>query len=238
MKKLCIGNWKMNCNKDMLLKFNPNTFMSYENVEVGIAVPHVYIQMAGDRFVEGRPCLCAQDCSGFDSGSHTGEVGARMLKELGVRYVILGHSERRSLLGESNDTVLSKLKLALGAGIEVILCVGETLEQRKNNVTNEVIRSQLDILSEVDGLERINVAYEPVWAIGTGQAASSKDIQSALDQIKNSLSRYTFKSRIIYGGSVKKSNCKEISRIEGLNGFLVGNASLTEEFSSIIKSLV
>ena len=209
---------------------------AYKNVEVGVAIPYVYIDDAKNKLGKVMH-LCAQDCSRFKGGPYTGEVSANMLKESGFRYAMVGHSERRSFLNELDSAVLEKIEACIEASLDIILCVGETLEERRNNKTIEKISMQLSILDEVKGLKRINVAYEPIWAIGTGKSAEVEDIKIVFSHINAILTRLKLEFRILYGGSVKKTNCINISKIGGLNGFLVGNSSLNDEFFSIIDSL-
>lgn len=235
MKKLCVGNWKMNCNKKTISDIDVAQ-ARLMSVEIGMAVPYVYIGAArvafGDAIV-----LCAQDCSQFKKGAYTGEVSAEMLKESGVERVVLGHSERRSLFRDDSKVLAQKVANCVEASLDVVYCVGETLEQRESKRTIEVITEQLSILRGVRGLHAVDVAYEPVWAIGTGKSATAEDIGVVVGRIKRDLEAFNLAGRVLYGGSVNKACCKELSVIESLDGFLVGNASLTNELFEIAQSL-
>eukprot|EP00866_Antonospora_locustae_P001134 jgi/Antlo1/1134/836 len=232
MKKLCIGNWKMNCSRETIAGFDASRADRYNRVEIGIALPYVYICMGSKKFGK-QMTLCAQDCSQFAQGAHTGEVGAYMLQEMGVKYVILGHSERRHILKEPDSVLHSKLRCCLEANLNVVLCVGETLEHRESGKTISVVKSQLSLLSNFRECEKISVAYEPVWAIGTGKHPEIKDVETVVECAEKALKEYGLRPRILYGGSVNKANCTSLARIKGLDGFLVGNASLTTELFDI-----
>lgn len=232
MKKLCIGNWKMSCNRETVTGFDTSRAERYSRVEIGIALPYAYICIGSEKFGENI-ALCAQDCSQFAQGAHTGEVSAYMLQELGVKYVILGHSERRHILKEPDSVLQSKLRCCLEAGLSVVFCIGETLEQRESGNTVSIVEGQLEILSSFRECEKISVAYEPVWAIGTGKHAEIKDVTMVIECAGRALEKYGLRPRILYGGSVSKANCTNLASIRGLDGFLVGNASLTTELFDI-----
>jgi len=189
--------------------------------------------------------LGSQNMSVAESGAHTGEISINMLQDLGVKAVILGHSERRILYGESNDLVNRKVKLALSKSMEVILCVGETLEQREGGKANEVVESQVvSCLKDVasNDMPLLTIAYEPVWAIGTGKNATPEDANSMHPHIRAVISRlYSAHEAanlvIQYGGSVKPDNIKALMAKENIDGALVGGAALTiETFSPIMNA--
>ncbi len=186
--------------------------------------------------------VSAQNCSAQGNGAFTGEVSADILVDLGLKWVILGHSERRSLYGESNELVAKKTKYALEKGLNVILCIGEKLEEREAGTTNNVLKGQLDACKEsVSDWRKVVIAYEPVWAIGTGKVATPDQAQETQayvrswlrDSISDEVSKAT---RIIYGGSVTETNCVDLIKQPDVDGFLVGGASLKAAFSDIIRS--
>lgn len=211
--------------------------------KIMIGVPFVDLPAAVEA-VKGSPIIvAAQNMANHKSGAYTGEVSPLMLKDLGVNTVILGHSERRSYYGETDEVVNSKVLLALEEGMDIDLCVGETLEERESGKLEEVLSRQLEVgLKGVkaDEMARITIAYEPVWAIGTGKTATPEDADSAHAFIRATIERLYSKSiaenQIIqYGGSVKAGNVKALMAKENIDGALVGGASLTlENFMPIV----
>ncbi|THG96757.1 hypothetical protein EW026_g5131 [Hermanssonia centrifuga] len=188
--------------------------------------------------------VAAQNCYVKLSGAFTGEISPSQLADAGIPYVVLGHSERRTLFHESSELVAQKTRVALDNGLSVILCVGETLSEREAEKTKEVVEKQLEPvtqqLKEADW-QKIVIAYEPVWAIGTGKVASSAQAQQAHADIRAFLVKAVSpavaeSTRIIYGGSVTASNCKELATQKDVDGFLVGGASLKPEFVDIINA--
>ena len=184
----------------------------------------------------------AQNCHWEDSGAFTGEISVSMVRDCGAEYVILGHSERRHVFGESDDWVNRKVKAVLTGGLKPILCIGETLEQRDTGQTDRVLKSQLELgLKDVAELEHCVIAYEPVWAIGTGVTANSRQVELAHKVLREILAElYPGLSNIhvLYGGSVKSDNADELIRVPGVDGFLIGGASLdVESFTSIIRTV-
>jgi triosephosphate isomerase len=191
--------------------------------------------------------LGAQNCSYAQNGAYTGEISADMLKDIGLEYVILGHSERRSLFGETNEIVNKKAKLAISKGLKVIICVGENLLERKENRTFEVIKSQL--INCIDGLDfnYLVIAYEPVWAIGTGNTATPEQVEEVHAFIRKVISEnlstcgqeeFSIENdiRILYGGSVNSTAIEGLMKCENVDGGLVGGASLKiKDFADIVK---
>ena len=186
----------------------------------------------------------AQNMHWEEKGAYTGEISGQMLKSIGVEYVIIGHSERRQYFAETDENVNKKIKSALGAGLKPIVCVGETLEQREQGITMQVITNQTE--KALEGLEpneveKVIIAYEPIWAIGTGKTATKEDANDAVKQIREKIAekygQNTANGVIIqYGGSVKVSNAKELFEMSDIDGGLVGGASLkVEEFSNIVN---
>ena len=179
-----------------------------------------------------------------EKGAYTGEVSGQMLKSIGVEYVIIGHSERRQYFAETDETVNKKLKSAFANGLKPIVCVGETLEQRETGKTTEIITKQTELALEGLTEEQVAntiIAYEPIWAIGTGKTATSDDANNSIKEIRNKICQIygqTVASRVIiqYGGSVKSSNAKELFEMSDIDGGLVGGASLkADEFSKIVN---
>lgn len=240
------GNWKMYKTVSEAEKFVEEFKHIYEKdeVEVGLMVPYLQLE-AVKRLAEGTGIkVGAQNMHFEDYGAFTGEVSAPMLKELGIDYCIIGHSERREYFGETDETVNKKLKKAFEYGITPILCIGETLEQRENGLAKAVVEKQ--IKADFEGIAseqavKAVIAYEPIWAIGTGKTATAQQANEMCGEIRKVLKQCFDEStaaaiRIQYGGSVKPSNAKEILGQPEIDGALVGGASLKpEEFSQIIK---
>lgn len=256
MKKFLVGgNWKLNGNVGLLKEFscNKNFIETVENaseaIEVLLCPSFPYLITAKEAFAGSSVLIGAQNCHAATSGAFTGEVSIPMLKDISVDWVILGHSERRAIFGESDEMIAAKVKAALDSGMRVILCVGELEEQREAGETEAVIEAQLErcleslkCLTGAD-CDRLVVAYEPVWAIGTGKVASPLQAQQTHHHIRNFLStrlspEHASSFRIIYGGSVGSASAAELAKQEDIDGFLVGGASLKpEEFTKIIKSI-
>ncbi len=238
MQNLIVANWKMN---PVSLEEAKNIFEQIKsgtegaNAEVVICPPFVYLAE-----LKGLT-LGAQDIFYEEKGAFTGEVSGEMLKNLGVEYVIIGHSERRKYFSETDEIINEKMKKALESGLKVIFCIGETSGERDAGKKNEVLERQIKKgLAGVENLENINVAYEPVWAIGTGNNCSVEETKESIDFIKKFLALSHVEgvdTRILYGGSVKSENSGEYIKDAKANGLLVGGASLNaEEFVKIIKS--
>ena len=238
-KKLIAGNWKMNgslaANEALLKALLAG--VGTPACEIAVCVPAPYLAQV-QSLVAGSPvALGAQDVSAQPQGAFTGEQSAAMLKDFGVRYAIVGHSERRQYHQESSELVARKFAAALHAGLIPILCVGETLEQREAGQTETVIAAQLApvlALVGVQGFARAVVAYEPVWAIGTGDTATPADAQGMHATIRRTLAdlygaEVAQQLRIQYGGSVKPDNVDELMAQPDIDGALVGGASLTAE---------
>lgn len=250
-KNIVAGNWKMNNNKEQTealisgLKENINS-ESTKDTRVIIAPSFVNLSNALDATNNSIIEVAAQNMHQEQSGAYTGEVSADMLSSLGIKTVILGHSERRAIFGEDDDLLANKLNAALANGLEVIFCIGEKLEERKNeNYLLEVgsqIRNTLFTLDK-DAWKNVIIAYEPVWAIGTGETASPEQAQEMHDFIRNAIAkRYSQEIAdnvsILYGGSVKPNNAKEIFSQPDVDGGLIGGASLkVEDFTAIVNAI-
>jgi len=236
MKNLIAANWKMNPNSQKEAKEIFDAIREGTkglDPEVVVCPPSVYLYASG--FGEGIIAMGAQNVYFEEKGAFTGEISAGMLKDLGIEYVIIGHSERRKYFGETDETVNKKIKIALAVGLKIIFCVGETAEERDGGKKNEVLKRQVQNgLKDVFDIDNVNVAYEPVWAIGTGNNCGVAETKEALDFIRQLVKKDT---RILYGGSVKSENSGEYIKDAGANGLLVGGASLNaDEFVKIIKS--
>ncbi|KAJ8562731.1 hypothetical protein K7X08_031183 [Anisodus acutangulus] len=239
------GNWKCNGTSEEVKKIvstlNAAQVPSQDVVEVVVSPPFVFLSLVKN---ELRPDfhVAAQNCWVKKGGAFTGEVSAEMLVNLSIPWVILGHSERRAILGESNEFVGDKVAYAISQGLKVIACVGETLEQRESGSTMEVVAAQTKAIAEkVTDWSKVVIAYEPVWAIGTGKVASPAQAQEVHADLRkwlqaNVSAEVAASTRIIYGGSVNGANCKELAGQPDLDGFLVGGASLKPEFIDIIKA--
>ncbi len=231
-----VGNWKMNGTRAMLSEARAidRAAQRHMKVEVALAPPYTLIH-AVHREVE-QIGVGSQDCHPGEDGAHTGDISATMLADAGAKFVILGHSERRQDHGESNELVRQKAESALAAGMRVIMCCGETDATRKSGKAEKFVLDQLSAsLPEVDNAtERLTIAYEPIWAIGTGNTATVKDIAAMHKAIRGLLVKlfgpeHGPEIRILYGGSVKPDNARELLGAEEVGGALVGGASLTAD---------
>ena len=229
-KKLIAGNWKMNGNlqaNEVLIK-GLLAGMGQPTCEVSVCVPAVY--------------LGAQDVSSHEAGAYTGEIAPAMLKEFGVRYAIVGHSERRQYHGETDELVATKAQRALGAGITPIVCVGETLAEREAGKTEEVVKRQLAAVIHTNGhcISEVVVAYEPVWAIGTGKTATPEQAQQVHAVLRAQLkaaSPNADRIKLLYGGSMNAANAASLLVQPDIDGGLIGGAALKgQDFLTIIAA--
>ncbi len=243
-KKLIAGNWKMNGSvslNDQLLRA-VLADIGTPSCDVAVCVPAPYFTQVGVILERGPVSTGAQDVSAFESGAYTGEISASMLREFGIRYAIVGHSERRQYHGETDEIVASKTARALAAGVTPIVCVGETLEQRDAGQTEEVVRRQLAAVIHENGrcVSEIVVAYEPVWAIGTGKTATPEQAQQVHKVLRAQLLAASEKGasiRIIYGGSMNAANAAQLLSQPDIDGGLIGGASLkAPDFLAIIAA--
>lgn len=244
-RKVIAGNWKMNKSPKDVEEFMerfPGLVSDTEN-EVILCVPFIDLCKAVKLSKGTNVKIGAQNMHFKDSGAYTGEVSPKMLNDLNVEYVIIGHSERREYFNETDETVNLKIKAALTHDLKPIVCVGETLEQREAGITKEFVTGQVrNALKEIteDEIKKIIIAYEPIWAIGTGKTASKEDANEVCKWIREELRALygDVADEIIiqYGGSVKSSNAKDLFEMSDIDGGLVGGASLEpEEFSKIVK---
>lgn len=245
-RKLVAGNWKMNGSlaANAALVAGIKEGLPVEVCDVAVCVPTPYLAQMQGAVAGSAVALGAQDMSAHASGAFTGEVSAAMLQEFGVQYVILGHSERRAYHGESDAAVAAKTVAALKAGLVPVVCVGETLEQREAGQTNEIVGGQLDAVLTalaVEDAARIVVAYEPVWAIGTGKTATPEMAQEVHAMLRARLgaksAEAAAKVRILYGGSMKPDNAEQLLAMADIDGGLIGGAALkAADFLAIIKA--
>lgn len=245
-RKVIAGNWKMNMLPNEAINFIQNIEQLVKDTENEVIICAPYIDLfyvllntQGTNIKVG-----AQNMHWEEKGAYTGEVSAKMLKVIGVEYVIIGHSERRQYFSETDEIVNKKVKLALENGLKPIICVGENLEQRENNKAIEIITRQTRLALgglNNEQVENCIIAYEPIWAIGTGKTATSEDANEAIKAIRNEILKIYGQNsalRVIiqYGGSVKSSNAKELFSMSDIDGGLVGGASLEPiEFSKIVN---
>lgn len=246
-RKLVIGNWKMFgrlARNQALLEGVMAGVREMRNTDCAVCVPYPYLAQAQSLLQGSNVAWGAQNMSQHDEGAYTGEVAAGMLVEFGCKYVLLGHSERRALYHESDETVAMKFEAALKAGLKPVLCVGETLEEREAGITEEVVARQLDAVinrSGVKALEKAVLAYEPVWAIGTGKTASPEQAQAVHAFIRQRVAKLDGQIAqalcILYGGSVKAANAPELFSMADIDGGLIGGASLVaEDFVAICRA--
>jgi triosephosphate isomerase len=238
---LVVGNWKMNGGPKACVELAAKIATALQkrpaSSRLAVAPPFTALLQV-KKVVENAPiALAAQNCHPQDSGAFTGEISPSMLAEIGCSFVIVGHSERRHIFGESVEMIAQKVLAVIRHNMRPILCVGETLEERQSDQTTAVITRQLD--SALKGLpegdiDKLEIAYEPVWAIGTGLNATAEQIHETHTEIRNSLQQRFGDARggqvrLLYGGSVKPDNAEMIAEIEAVNGVLVGGASLIAE---------
>lgn len=245
--KLVAGNWKMHGgiahNRDLLAAILAGT-EGLERAHVAVCVPFPYLPQVQAMLQGTHVAWGAQNVSQHDKGAYTGEVSSAMLTDFSCRYVIVGHSERRALYGEDSHTVALKFKAAQAAGLIPVLCIGETLDQREAGVTEQVVAEQLDAVTGLMGIEAMAssvVAYEPVWAIGTGKTASPDQAQDVHAFIRGRIATHgpeiAGNLQILYGGSVKANNAAELFAMPDIDGGLVGGASLVaDEFIAICRA--
>jgi len=242
--KLVAGNWKMHgsfaANRDLLQSLMQSLTVN-KNAEYAVCVPYPYLAQTQEMLKGSAIAWGAQNVSEHAQGAFTGEVSAAMLKEFACRYVLVGHSERRALYGESSEMVATKFAAAVKAGLTPILCLGETLAQRESGITEQVVAEQLDAVIQLAGLAAFVansanavIAYEPVWAIGTGVTAAQEVHAFIRSRLANSDADLAQKIQILYGGSVKPQNAVELFGMLDIDGGLIGGASLlAQDFLAI-----
>ncbi len=247
MKKLIAGNWKMNGDnksakalvQDIIKDLDSQIL---EKADILVCPPSLYIDSIKQTLNDTSILIGAQDCSNKESGAYTGQISAAMLNDTGCSYVIVGHSERRQYNGETDQDISIKARNALNNGITPIICVGETLTERESGNEYSIIQEQLkhSIPENIQDDEDIVIAYEPVWAIGTGKTASPTDVEKMHSFIREKLKEHLAQSeniRILYGGSMKPENAKDLLSTPNVDGGLIGGASLkADQFIAIAKA--
>lgn len=251
-KPFVAGNWKMNTDSQSAVDLAKSVAagtggVAGEKIDVAVIPPFVYLQSVAREIDGSSIALGAQDVYTEPKGAFTGEISVSMLKDVGCEYVLCGHSERRHVIGETDELINKKLSAVLAGGLLPILCVGELIEQRQAEKTEEVVISQvkkgLDDIS-IEDMEKVTVAYEPVWAIGTGLTATSEQAQEVHALIRKLIAelydeQLADKIRIQYGGSAKPGNAAELMAQADVDGLLVGGASLkADDFVAIIRAAV
>ena len=236
MKQLVVGNFKMNTTtKEFSLyldKFLPKVKEAKNNIV--LCVPYTHLMLANQKLVGTEVEVGAQNISVDTSGAHTGEISNNMVKDVGASYTLVGHSEIRKRFKETNEQINQKIINALGVNLKVILCVGETKTEKNAGKTDLVLKKQIEVALKglyENELKNIIIAYEPCWAIGTGNTATNKDIENAIKTIRNVVlenfsEKASDKMQILYGGSIKLENYNSILKLKGVNGLLVGGACL------------
>lgn len=250
-KAIIAGNWKMNKTrpeaKELLEAIKPLVANAEGNVEVIACVPFTNLETAINTTAGSNVKVGAENVHFEKSGAFTGEISADMLTELGVEYVVIGHSERRQYFGETDETVNKRTLAALQAGLKPIVCVGETLEQRELNITEEVIATQIKIdLKDTcpKCIKNVVIAYEPVWAIGTGKTATPEQAEEVCAFIRSEIAKMFDQETadavtIQYGGSMNAKNCAELLAKPNIDGGLIGGASLkADDFNTIVQAAI
>ena len=245
-KPIIAGNWKMNLTIKEAVQFvsDVKDKVGREDVESVICAPFTFLKDLKEAVKNTNIKISAQNMHFEDSGAFTGEVSAPMLKEIGIDYCVIGHSERRQYFAETDETVNKKIKQAFKYSIVPILCVGETLSQREEGKTNDVVKNQ--VVSDLEGLDKnlaskMVIAYEPIWAIGTGKTATSTQANEVISFIRNTVKELYGETvsesiRIQYGGSVKPDNVSQIMAESDIDGALVGGASLkADDFVKLVN---
>lgn len=246
-KPLVAGNWKMNGSTEsikVLLEGIKAGMAEVGNAEVAVCAPAIYLPLTQSQLSGSAIAWGGQDLSVHASGAYTGEIAASMLLDFGCTYVIVGHSERRSYHGESDELVADKVEAARKAGLTPIFCIGETLDEREQGITEAVVARQIDAVINQYGVQALGdsvIAYEPVWAIGTGRTASPEQAQEVHAFIRSRIAgnspEVAGKVRILYGGSMKPDNAVELMAKADIDGGLIGGASLkAEDFLAICKA--
>lgn len=246
-RTLIAGNWKMNGSLKSITELMNGIkagLADVTNADMVVCPPAVYLLRVSGLIDNDNIGLGSQNICDQASGAYTGELAPAMLKEAGCQYAIIGHSERRSLYGESDDLIAKRFAMAVESEITPILCIGETLEERESSVTEEVVSRQLNAVIDTQGIEALAkcvIAYEPVWAIGTGKTATPEQAQAVHAFIRNKLASLNAdvaeKVQILYGGSMNAANAQELLSQSDIDGGLIGGASLkAEDFLAIGKS--
>ena len=235
--KIIVANWKLNGSNDFLEAYFEELVLKGLNSDTcGIICPPItYMKNCYSKL--HSLYLGAQDCSKFKDGAYTGEISASMLRENNCKFCIVGHSERRQVFNEHNEDIKIKAEQLLNERIIPIICIGETLEQKKMNKTHEVLKGQvINSLPQKSSKESVVIAYEPIWAIGTGMTPTLEEINNIHEYLKKNIKEIE-EYKLLYGGSVNSKNASDIMNLENVDGVLVGGASLkADQFSEILKA--
>jgi len=244
-KKTVLGNFKMNKTNTQIAEYFDGLLPQLKDLkaQVVVCVPATGVQTAGDKTKDSPVWVAGQNINQNEKGAYTGEISANQVKSIGCNYTLVGHSERRQNYHETDEMVNDKVKLALENNLKVVICIGETLEEREQNKTEEVLERQIKIgLKDIKDLSNVIIAYEPIWSIsssGTGIIATNEDIFNATKFIKDTVyDNYASDIRVLYGGSVNENNIEEINKVDNISGVLVGGASLKPEKINKIKEVV
>ena len=242
-KPIIAGNWKMNntASQGVALVKAIAPLVEDAECDVVVCVPSIDIPAVGEALKGTKIALGAQNVHFAEKGAYTGEISASMLKEYGVQYVIIGHSERRQYFGETDETVNKRTLAALAAGLTPIVCIGESLEERETGKTESVLAKQIEEgFKGIEDIKKIVVAYEPIWAIGTGRTATAEQANETIGFIRRKIGemfcpKCAENVRIQYGGSMNAGNCKELMAMPEIDGGLIGGASLkAPDFAAIV----
>lgn len=242
-RPLVVGNWKMNGTKKSVAELIDQFLLLWQGVhqaETAVCAPFVHLGQVARQLAESNVVFGAQDVSPYADGAYTGDISAAMLSDMFCHFVIVGHSERRQYYQESNELVAQKCSVVLEAKMIPVVCVGESLEQREAKETLAIIEAQLQAVIDEVGLAGLNksvIAYEPVWAIGTGKTATPEQAEEVHAFIRQQLSSEGVNTRILYGGSVKSSNAHELFSQPNIDGGLIGGAALkADEFYKVCQA--
>lgn len=242
-KPFIAGNWKMNMTAESGAKLieELKPLVKDADCDVALCVPAILIPAMTEAAKGSNIAIGAQNMHWEPKGAYTGEISADMLKEYGIKYVIIGHSERRQYFGETDETVNKRTKAVIAAGMTPIMCIGETLEEREGGITEKVLDRQLEVgLAGVEDVTKIVIAYEPVWAIGTGRTATDEQAEETIAYIRKKIGQLfcpkcAEKVVIQYGGSMNAGNCKGLMAQPDIDGGLIGGASLKLDFATIVN---
>jgi len=233
------GNWKCNGDSKFIESYKDTLNAIQDKNEVMIFAPSIHLSNLKTQFSNTKLTFGSQNISKFGNGAYTGELSPQLLKDIGINTTLIGHSERRNLFGDSEEIISDKIKNSESNDFYMVICIGESLEHREKNETMKLVESQLDtIIAAVKNWSKVALAYEPVWAIGTGKVATPDQAEEVHANIRKYLEQKVSKdvacaTRIIYGGSVNGKNCGDLIKETNIDGFLVGGAALKPEFTQI-----
>ena len=235
MEKIVVANMKMNLHMDDINNYL-NEFKKYDTSGLIFCPPSIYLPY----FLNNNYEVGIQNYASYKNGAYTGEISASQVKSMNINYAIIGHSERREYFNETDNIINEKIKLGLENNLKIILCIGEALEHKQNNQTNEVLKKQIiNGLKDIQDINSIVIAYEPIWSIGTGLIPTNDEIYNTTNFIKEEINKlYNKDVMVLYGGSVNDDNINVLNEIDNLSGFLVGGASLKPDKLKRIKETI